>query len=400
MQSSNQGLLAQVSAAHLVSHFYMLVIPALLPVLPEMMQVNFMQLGFALAVFGVVSALVQAPIGFLVDKWGAKSLLKGALFLGGLSYLLLALMPSYPVLILAMALSGLANGVYHPADYALLSKGMPRERMGRAFSIHTFSGYLGAALAPPIIIAISFILDVRWAFAFAALLGFLVWALLQLRSFEIAPINVGLAKEGKPAVEVRPLRLPVFTLGVLTLLFMLLSLSTGSIEKFSVTALVEGFNTPLTLANQALTGFLFASAFGVLFGGYLADKTTKHGFLAALTFGLAAVLVLLVIYLPLAGFVLVGTLTLIGFLTGVVAPSRDMLVRAAAPEGSEGKVFGIVSTGFNFGAIAGPLLFGWLVDKQLATGVFWASFSFMVATSLLVLAQEIKPAKKQFLAID
>ncbi|NLW05994.1 MAG: MFS transporter [Pseudomonadaceae bacterium] len=373
----------------------MLVIPALLPVLPKMMQVNFMQLGFALAVFGVVSALVQAPIGFLVDKWGAKSLLKGALFLGGLSYLLLALMPSYPVLILAMALSGLANGVYHPADYALLSKGMPRERMGRAFSIHTFSGYLGAALAPPITIAISFTLDVRWAFAFAALLGFLVWALLQLRSFEIAPINVGLAKEGKPVVEVRPLRLPVFTLGVLTLLFMLLSLSTGSIEKFSVTALVEGFNTPLTLANQALTGFLFASAFGVLFGGYLADKTTKHGFLAALTFGLAAVLVLLVIYLPLAGFVLVGTLTLIGFLTGVVAPSRDMLVRAAAPEGSEGKVFGIVSTGFNFGAIAGPLLFGWLVDKQLATGVFWASFSFMVATSLLVLAQEIKPTRKK-----
>ncbi len=395
MQSSNRGLLAQVSAAHLVSHFYMLVIPALLPVLPKMMQVNFMQLGFALAVFGVVSALVQAPIGFLVDKWGAKSLLKGALFLGGLSYLLLALMPSYPVLILAMALSGLANGVYHPADYALLSKGMPRERMGRAFSIHTFSGYLGAALAPPITIAISFTLDVRWAFAFAALLGFLVWALLQLRSFEIAPINVGLAKEGKPVVEVRPLRLPVFTLGVLTLLFMLLSLSTGSIEKFSVTALVEGFNTPLTLANQALTGFLFASAFGVLFGGYLADKTTKHGFLAALTFGLAAVLVLLVIYLPLAGFVLVGTLTLIGFLTGVVAPSRDMLVRAAAPEGSEGKVFGIVSTGFNFGAIAGPLLFGWLVDKQLATGVFWASFSFMVATSLLVLAQEIKPTRKK-----
>lgn len=394
MQSSNRGLLAQVSAAHLVSHFYMLVIPALLPVLPKMMQVNFIQLGFALAVFGVVSALVQAPIGFLVDKWGAKSLLKGALFLGGLSYLLLALMPSYPVLILAMALSGLANGVYHPADYALLSKGMPSERMGRAFSIHTFSGYLGAALAPPIIIAISFTLDVRWAFAFAALLGFTVWAFLQFRSFKISAVNVALAKEGKPVVEVRPLRLPVFNLAVLTLLFMLLSLSTGSIEKFSVTALVEGFNTPLALANQALTGFLFASAFGVLFGGYLADKTTKHGFLAALTFGLAAVLVLFVIYLPLAGYILVGTLTLIGFLTGIVAPSRDMLVRAAAPEGSEGKVFGIVSTGFNFGAIAGPLLFGWLVDQQLATGVFWASFSFMVATSLLVLAQEIKPTRK------
>lgn len=53
-----------------------------------------------------------------------------------------------------------------------------------------------------------------------------------------------------------------------------------------------------------------------------------------------------------------------GFLTGMVAPSRDMLVRAASPAGAEGRTFGIVSTGFNVGGVIGPILFGffWIAD--------------------------------------
>ena len=45
-----------------------------------------------------------------------------------------------------------------------------------------------------------------------------------------------------------------------------------------------------------------------------------------------------------------------------IQPSRDMLVRRAAPPGAAGRVFGIVSTGFNIGGIIGPLLFGWMMD--------------------------------------
>ncbi len=54
---------------------------------------------------------------------------------------------------------------------------------------------------------------------------------------------------------------------------------------------------------------------------------------------------------------LVILLGLIGFLTGLVAPSRDMLVRAASPKGAEGRVFGIASTGFNIGGVLGPPFF-------------------------------------------
>ena len=66
-----------------------------------------------------------------------------ALTLGGCALIMLGLNLSYPSLILCAALLGLANSVYHPCDYAILSAHMDESRMGRAFSIHTFAGFLG-----------------------------------------------------------------------------------------------------------------------------------------------------------------------------------------------------------------------------------------------------------------
>ena len=72
-----------------------------------------------------------------------------------------------------------------------------------------------------------------------------------------------------------------------------------------------------------------------------------------------------------------------GFLGGVIAPSRDMLVRNAAPPGAAGRAFGIVSTGFNLGGIVSPLLFGWIMDQNPPHWVFGASVVFMVVTVVL-----------------
>ncbi len=182
--------------------------------------------------------------------------------------------------------------------------------------------------------------------------------------------------------------MPIMGLIGFVFLFMLLSLSTGSIEKFSVSALVEGFSVSLSTANQGLTVFLFMSAFGVLAGGYLADRTSQHGFLAAGAFALAALFVLLVTTVTLPAVLLVILMGVVGFLTGVVAPSRDMLVRAASPKGAEGRTFGIVSTGFNIGGVIGPIFLGYLLDQHLAKGVLWATVIFMVLTAVVVLWQE------------
>ena len=81
-------------------------------------------------------------------------------------------------------------------------------------------------------------------------------------------------------------------------------------------------------------------------------------------------------------------MTVAGFLGGVIAPSRDMLVRKAAPPGAAGRAFGIVSTGFNMSGIISPLMFGWIMDQSMPRGVFWGAAIFMALTVLLALVTE------------
>ena len=147
-------LLTQVSTAHAVSHFYLMTIPALIPVMTERFDMSFVQVGFAITVFSLVSLIVHIPLGILTDRLGARIMLIAGLLLGGLSFASLAWFQSYAWLLLAMGAAGLANGVYHPAGYALLSSGIDAKRIGRAFSIYTFSGFLGTAVTPAILYGI------------------------------------------------------------------------------------------------------------------------------------------------------------------------------------------------------------------------------------------------------
>ncbi len=390
-------LLTQVSCAHLVSHLHIMALPALLPLLPAQWSVSFVQLGLALSIFNIVSAMVQAPMGFVVDRAGARRVLLGGLLLGSASFLLLAVFDSYAWLLAAMVGAGIANGVYHPADYAFLSQGIDAARIGRAFSVHTFAGFLGGAIAPALLLGMAAIAGVPGAFATAGAIGLLAALLL----FANAPAVVqagrpAAARTEVPAAAVQGLP-RVFTpaVFVLLLLFLLLNLSTSSVQNFSVTALVTGYGIALPAANLALTSFLFASALGVLAGGVVADRTQRHGAVAAVAFAGAAVLLTLVALFSLPAAVLVVVLGVAGFLSGLITPSRDMLVRAAAPPGAEGRVFGIVSTGFNLGGAVGPLLFGWLIDHGQPRGIFWAAVVFMLLTVALTLLQELRSARRR-----
>src|SRR5207248_1830080 len=146
--------LTGISVAHWVSHFHMFVLPMLFPFLKAQLGTGYIELGFALTVFGLVSGLTQAPIGYLADHIGARKVLLIGLSLGGLALIMLGMHLSYPWLIACAALLGLANSVYHPCDYAILSAHMNVTRMGRAFSIHTFAGFVGGAVAPAIMAAL------------------------------------------------------------------------------------------------------------------------------------------------------------------------------------------------------------------------------------------------------
>src|SRR5690242_11190887 len=107
--------LTLISIAHWVSHFYVLVLPMLYPFLRGRLGVDFIALGLSMSVFGLVSGVTQAPLGYVVDRFGARKLLIVGVALGGVSFLLLGMSLSYPSLIACGALLGLANSVYHPS---------------------------------------------------------------------------------------------------------------------------------------------------------------------------------------------------------------------------------------------------------------------------------------------
>ena len=163
-------------------------------------------------------------------------------------------------------------------------------------------------------------------------------------------------------------------------------------------ALTQLYPITLSAANLALTGFLFASAIGVLAGGFIADATKRHGDVAGLGFGGAGVMVLLVGTVDLGPVLLAVAMAAAGFLSGMISPSRDMLVRAASPPGAFGRVFGIVTTGFNIGGIFGPLLGGWIMDHGLPRWVFYSSVIFMVMTAAMGLASDWRSRRRATMA--
>ena len=389
-------ILAQISVVHLVSHVFILAIPSLFPLLPAALDVNFVALGAAMSLFCILSAMVQAPMGFVVDRYGPRKVLLVGMVAGTASFLFLALFPTYTGLLVAAGLAGAANGVYHPSDYAILSRSIEESVMGRAFSIHSFAGFCGSAITPFLLTFLATSYSVSVAFAVTGVIGFfailIFWESRQEEKIGESPAQTVTPTDARSKVTVGVFTIPVL---VLTVLYVLLSLGTTSFERFSTSALIQGYGVSLSLANSALTAFLVCTAVGVLSGGILADRTHRHGFVAASGFGLAAILAAIVALTELSAIPLVIIFALIGLLTGLIVPSRDMMVRDASPRGSEGKIFGIVSTGFNIGGMVGPLVCGYFLDHGMPLGVFWFAMIFMVLVVLLTWTQEMRYGKKQ-----
>lgn len=383
-------LIGLVSVAHFFSHFYPLLLPPLFPLLTESYGVGFTELGFAYATFSVVTTLTQAPMGFVVDRYGARGLLIAGLALESVAFALIGIFPSYAALITLMAVAGLANAVFHPADYALLAAGVESRRMGRAFSFHTAAGYLGEAVAPVTIVMLLAAVGLQSGLLLCGIAGLasVAWLLVNRRTLD-ATDAVHRASGGdaaRGALSKTGLTL-LFSLPMIMglVFFMGIALSMRGVTSFSVSVLHLLYETPLALASTVLSAFLFASPVGVLVGGWLADRTQRHDLVAAACFLsiAAAIAAVAAVELPLLW---IGVLfALAGFASGLVAPSRDMMIRNITPPGQSGKVFGFVTSGYNIAGMIGPPAFGYLLDHADPRLIFWAVVALALATLLAAL---------------
>ena len=383
---------AVVSSAHFTSHFYLLLLPPLFPLLREVYGVGYTELGFALSVFSIVTGCTQVPVGFAVDRFGARRILAAGLLLEGIAFVLIGLAPLYGALVALMALAGLANAVYHPADYSLLNASVNPRRMGRAFSFHTAAGMLGNAVAPVTMVFLMTFMDWRAALTLCGGVGIAVGLMVifngrVLKERPGAGAGAGAAAAGAPGAGATGIRL-LMTAPILlgTLFFFGMSVSGYGIQSFSVSALHILHEAPIAEATTVLTAYLFASPVGVLAGGWVADRIRRrHDAFAATCIVMVALCIGAVAALqpPLA--LVAAFFVVAGFFSGMVAPSRDMLIRSMTPPSEIAKVFGFVSTGFNLGGVVAPVMFGFLLDRSEPGIVFWTVALVSLATVFTVL---------------
>ena len=112
-------------------------------------------------------------------------------------------------------------------------------------------------------------------------------------------------------------------------------------------------------------------------------------------------ILLLLPFIPILVWSVVLAVALSGFSSGMAIPSRDMIVRAATPPGSFGKVFGFVTTGLHVGGMISPLIFGQFLDHghPRAVFLFIASCAFAaVLTVVFVVSSGLTPAANSLAA--
>jgi MFS family permease len=361
-----------VSAAHFISHYYILLLPPLFLFVRDEYNVSFTELGFALAAFNIVSAALQTPAGFLVDRMSARIVLMSGVAVGSLAFIIVALVDSFWLLVAMFALAGLGNTVYHPANFTLLSRHISDARMGPAYSIHAFAGFAGTAAAPATLLLLASLWGWRGAVFVSAMFGLAIAASLLMMG-DTPPIATPARKPNQPITEPAPTAWGLlFSAPILRnlLFYLLLAILSGGMNGYSVVALNALHATPLTVANTALTCYLSLMAAGVLVGGFVVTKTSRHVVVAAICLGIAALITLMIGFIDLNILALILAMSVSGLFTGLMVPSRDLNVRGATPVGSFGKVFGFVSTGFNLGGIVAPMIFGVLMDHGQPQLVF------------------------------
>ena len=378
---------ALISAAHFFSHFYILILPPIFPVLQSSLGVSATELGLAITALNIVTMFCQAPTGILVDRFGPARILIAGQLLFSAAIVGIGLFPSYTTLVLFMLAAGLGNAVYHPADYAILASRVSSGRVGRAFSIHTFGGYAGFAAGPLLVVPLTAALGWQHAVmllgSFGIAMGLLLVVCRQDLRIPTAPPQRPGGKKGGQGTDRRLLLSGPVLLSLL--FFVLLAAGHSGFTTFSPVALSQIYDLELVQANVPLTSYLVISAVGVLLGGAIADRTNRHAVVIAVSSLTIAISAALIAILDLGLVPLIGLFLVAGLASGTIAPSRDMLVRSVTPPGASGRVFGFVMTGLNIGSLVLPPLYGRLIDLHHARSVFGVVAVASLLTLLTVL---------------
>ena len=383
--------IALVGLAHGTSHFFHLLLPPLFPLFIRDFGFSYAELGLLVTTLFVVSGTGQALAGFVVDRIGARPVLFAAMACFALSGLALSMATGYGGLMLAAALAGLGNCPFHPADFTILNRRVSAKRLGHAFSVHGLTGNLGWAVAPVFLAGLAAAFD-SWrvaglcASALAlAVLAVLWWQrdAIDDRQGRVAAVPGAGPKlaGGASAVAEHPMafmRLPSVWLCFSFFFWSTCALS--AIQSFASPALHTMAGLPLSTTALVVTGYMLFGAVGIVIGGFLVARSERLERIIGPCLLASAALLVLVGTGAVSGVMAVALVAVAGFGTGIAGPSRDMLIKRAAPPGATGRVYGLVYSGLDTGFAVSPLVFGAFMDRG------WYGATLLGAAAVLMLS--------------
>ena len=372
---ADAAVIALVGMAHATSHLFHLLLPPLFPLLMPEFGFGYTEAGFLMTVFFAISGSGQAFAGIVVDRYGARRVLMAGMILLVASGVALSVAVNYPMLLLAVALAGMGNSVFHPADFSLLNKKVSPSRLGHAFSMHGLSGNLGWAMGAAISGMAMAWAGWRGAGLAAALVALCSVAALQLARPLLDDDLARVGARGTAAATFGFLGTPVIWLAFM--FFLLITAAFGGLQSFSAPVLGGIYGLSPGAAVAALTGYLLGSAGGMVVGGFVAVRVHAHDRTVGTALVAAAIFAsVLASGLP-AAWSVIPLMVGIGVGVGLAGPSRDLLVRRVATDSlaggnaspAFGRVYGFVYSGLDVGLALGPLAFGALLDAGGRDGV-------------------------------
>jgi FSR family fosmidomycin resistance protein-like MFS transporter len=360
-------VLAAVSFCHVLNDMMQSLLPAIYPILKTSFHLNFTQIGFITLTFQITASLLQPVIGHYTDRRPLPYSLPIGMVFTLFGLLLLAVAPTFPLLLLAAALIGLGSAVFHP-ESSRVARMASGGKHGFAQSFFQVGGNTGSAIGP--LLAVFIVLPhgqigAAW-FSIAALLGILV--LLRVSRWYKARLS---HLQSRPASHVEesstlPRRQVIAAVAVLVALIFSKYFYLASLTVYYTFYLIARFHVSVQSSQLHLFAFLAAVAAGTLVGGPIGDRVGRRSVIWCSILGVLPFTLLL----PYANLFWTGILSVI---IGFVIASAFSAILVYAQDLVPGRV-GMISGlffGFAFGMGGiGAAVLGKLADLTSVVFVY------------------------------
>jgi len=358
-------VLFAIGFCHLLNDMMQALLPAIYPTLKTQFHLNFAQIGLVTLAFQCTASLFQPVVGYFADLKPMPYSLALGMVSTLVGLLVLAVAPSYPVILVAAMMIGLGSSVFHP-ESSRVARMASGGRYGLAQSVFQVGGNTGQAISPltaALLVATYGQRSIVW-YAGLALLG-----IVTLFNVGTWYKNHGL-KRIKSHQAVRDSGLPkskiVLSLTILLMLIFSKFFYLASIGSYYTFYLIHTFGVSVQNAQVHLFFFLGAVAVGTLVGGPLGDKIGRK---YVIWFSILGMLPF-TLMLPYANLFWTGILSvIIGLFMASAFPAIVVYAQELLP-GRVGMISGLFF-GFAFGMGGiGAAVLGALADATSITYVY------------------------------